>query len=259
VSTLAAANEEDVLAQWSGLGYYRRARMLHGAATIVQTEHAGRLPTSAHNLRKLPGIGRYTANAIASIASGEPVAVVDGNVARVIARLLGEEVSGENVWTTAQTLLDPEEPGDFNQAMMELGATVCVSGTPLCAVCPIKQSCAWRGTKHTAKSLAEQRTRRSASLLLARRAETVLLRRRSQRERLMPGMWELPPVPGRAAGKPLLRVKHSITTNDWTITLFAKNRVPVRPDSEWVSLEMAARLPLTGLTRKILRRLQMLA
>ena len=258
IDILAAANEAEILAQWSGLGYYRRARMLHRAAIVVQTEHAGRLPSSSRDLLELPGIGRYTANAIASIASGESVAVVDGNVQRVIARVLGKKVSGEKVWTAAQGLLDPEAPGDFNQAMMELGATVCVPGVPLCAACPINTSCASRGMKHAPRTLPEERARKSASLSLVRRGQRVLLRRRSQNERLMPGMWELPPCKGRAVGKPLLQVKHSITTTDWTVALFSQNRVPARPDSEWVSLSAASQLPLTGLTRKILRKLQLL-
>src|SRR5580765_938332 len=115
IRQLAKADEADVLAAWSGLGYYRRARMLHRAAQLLTTNRAGRIPETAAELRTLPGIGRYTANAIASIASGEAVAVVDGNVERVIARMLGKKISGERFWATAQKLLDPDSAGDCNQ------------------------------------------------------------------------------------------------------------------------------------------------
>src|ERR1700742_3501221 len=130
LKTLAAASEAEVLALWSGLGYYRRARMLHRAAKLVADEFAGALPRSAEGLLALPGVGAYTAAAVASIAFGEPVAVVDGNVERVLARVAGwsaaENGFATRVRTFAATLVDAERPGDFNQGMMELGATVCL-------------------------------------------------------------------------------------------------------------------------------------
>src|SRR5229473_6174954 len=126
VERLAAAREASVLAAWSGLGYYRRARMLHAAAKKIVSEHTGKFPASAKELRGLPGIGRYTAAAIASIAFGEPAAVVDGNVKRVLGRVVGQNLAGQELWQTAEELLSPQRPGDFNQAMMELGATVCL-------------------------------------------------------------------------------------------------------------------------------------
>src|SRR5579862_7505105 len=124
VEKLAAARQASVLSAWSGLGYYRRARMLHAAAKVVARQRCGKFPATAQGLQGLPGIGRYTAAAIASIAFGEPVAVVDGNVERVLQRFLGRTLSGEDLWIEAETLLDQQRPGDFNQAMMELGATV---------------------------------------------------------------------------------------------------------------------------------------
>ena len=146
VAALAAADEADVLAQWSGLGYYRRARMLHTAAQIVVAEYAGRLPQSAAELCKLSGIGRYTAAAIASIAFGERVAVVDGNVERVLSRVEGNaQISIAACWHRAEQWLSPSRPGDFNQAIMELGATVCLPGQPLCGQCPIRKWCATQG------------------------------------------------------------------------------------------------------------------
>ena len=141
---LARAREASVLAAWSGLGYYRRARMLHAAAKAVVRERNGKFPATAEGLRELPGVGRYTAAAIASIAWGEPVAVVDGNVERVLQRVSGRRLSGDEFWLAAEDLLDRERPGDFNQAMMELGATVCTAAAARgCAglwFCPCSRS-----------------------------------------------------------------------------------------------------------------------
>ena len=137
VEKLAAARQASVLAAWSGLGYYRRARMLHAAAKVIVREHGGKLPASEERLRELPGIGRYTAAAIASIAFDEPVAVVDGNVERVLQRVAGKRLAGEELWTAANRLLDAKRPGDFNQAMMELGAVVCTPRAPACLTCPV--------------------------------------------------------------------------------------------------------------------------
>ncbi len=132
VKKLAAAREASVLAVWSGLGYYRRARMLHAAAKVIVRQHGGNLPPTAAALRALPGIGRYTAAAIASIAFDEPVAVVDGNVERVLQRLSGKRLAREELWEAATQLLDVKRPGDFNQAMMELGAVMCTPRAPQC-------------------------------------------------------------------------------------------------------------------------------
>src|SRR5882724_4039696 len=132
VQKLAAARQASVMAAWSGLGYYRRARMLHAAAKVIARERGGKFPQTAAEWRNLPGIGRYTSAAIASIAFGVAVAVVDGNVERVLARLQGKQLAGEAVWQAAGELLDRKRPGDFNQAMMELGATMCTPRSPSC-------------------------------------------------------------------------------------------------------------------------------
>ncbi|HEV2214338.1 MAG TPA: A/G-specific adenine glycosylase, partial [Terracidiphilus sp.] len=157
IQSLAAAPEQDVLALWSGLGYYRRARMLHKAAQFVVEHHAGCLPKTAAELRLLPGIGVYTAAAIASNAHSERVAVVDGNVERVLCRLYGWEAPGRTgsslmrrrIQAEADKLVDPRRPGDFNQAMMELGATVCAPRNPRCLACPLAIECATRGEHRT--------------------------------------------------------------------------------------------------------------
>ena len=252
---VAATDEAAVLTAWSGLGYYRRARMLHHAAKTLVVDRSGRIPETAVELRTLPGIGRYTANAIASIAFGEAVAVVDGNVERVIARMLGKKISGERLWGIAQTLLDPDSPGDFNQAMMELGATICIPGVPLCHTCPVRKQCASRGSERDNVGVPEKRSPRSSSVLLIRRRGEVLLRQRGREERLMPGMWELPEARRTISREPLLRVKHSITTSDWHVSVFACNQPQTGIGGHWVPIAGISRLPLTGLTRKIFQKL----
>lgn len=147
VRKLAAAPEDAVMKLWEGLGYYSRARNLHRAAKQVVAERKGRLPERAEDWRALPGIGRYTAAAIASIGFGEPLAVLDGNVKRVLARLLCIRESIDDVatearlWDEAQALLAPRAAGDFNQAMMELGARVCLPRNPKCDACPVATPC----------------------------------------------------------------------------------------------------------------------
>src|ERR1700743_996857 len=160
LESLAEAKEEDVLALWSGLGYYRRAHLLHRAAQFVQRalarqlprDPAAKLPRPARGLRAPPGVGEYTAAAIASIAFGEPVAVVDGNVERVLLRVFSDhELTPSAKWfrEKASSLLDRRRPGDFNQAMMELGATVCLPQRPLCLHCPVHAFCSTRGEHQT--------------------------------------------------------------------------------------------------------------
>ena len=259
VRHLAAASEADVLAAWSGLGYYRRARMLHQAAKLVASTRAARLPRSSTELRELPGIGRYTANAVASIAFNESVAVVDGNVERVLSRILRKTLTDDEFWSTAQSLLDSKYPGDFNQAMMELGAVICVPGVPVCTRCPVKRECASRGAERKNIDSPELRQRRSASLLLLRRGRRILLQRRSPYESLMPDMWELPQSVRHIRRKPLLVVKHSITTTDWTVRVFTGSSAKIVRDMRWIALSDVTQLPLTGLTRKVLRKLSLLA
>jgi len=202
VEKLAAAREASVLAAWSGLGYYRRARMLHRAAKVVVRELGGKFPASAEGWRELPGVGRYTAGAIASIAFGEPVAVVDGNVERVLQRVSGQRLAGERLWAAADGLLDRGWPGDFNQAMMELGATVCTPRAPACLTCPVVDLCATRGEMAGGAKAAQQK-KREIDYALALRSENardgaVFLVQRPRDARLMPGMWELPEIPSGA-------------------------------------------------------------
>ena len=244
---LARASEQHVLAQWSGLGYYRRARMLHAAAKRLTGEKRA-LPQTSAELRELPGIGRYTAAAIASIAFNEPVAVVDGNVERVLLRVVGKT----DPWRTAQQLLDPRRPGDFNQAMMELGATVCLPRNPLCHACSLRKMCLTRGEHGTSAQPAPRRA--VAHYVLASDGKCIALVQRPKDARLMAGMWELPP--SAAKRKPFLTVRHAITTTNYTVHV-SRGKAP--KGSVQLTLKQAARLPLTGLTRKVLKRLELLA
>lgn len=249
VQKLAAAKQASVLTQWSGLGYYRRARNLHAAAKTVAKQHAGDFPRSSAELRNLAGIGRYTAAAIASIAFGEAVAVVDGNVERVIARITGRNISGEQVWSRADQMLSREHPGDFNQAMMELGATVCVPGEPKCSDCPVRRFCRTRGRQASAPKAPRQH-KREIAYALTERDGSILLVQRSAKEQLMPGMWELPQVDAPASEEQLFSVRHSITVTDYKVQVVSSKRA----QGSWVRCERLPKLPLTGLTKKILRR-----
>ncbi len=253
VQTLAAAREPSVLAAWSGLGYYHRARRMHQAAKVIARERGGIFPRTAEDWTELPGIGRYTAAAVASIAFGEAVAVVDGNVERVLQRLLGEAQGKEAAWQRAEMLLDRERPGDFNQAMMELGATLCTPRAPQCLLCPLNEFCATRGVEIARPQPA--RKRREVAYLLAREGEAVLLVQRAADASLMAGMWELPE--GERAGAPVLRVRHSITDTDYQVGVYGCSSDRLQEsatDGRWFTSKQWQRLPLTGLARKILRR-----
>ncbi len=254
---LAEAREASVLAAWSGLGYYRRARMLHAAAKVLVREHKGKLPRTAEELRALPGIGRYTAAAIASIAFDEPVAVVDGNVERVLQRLSGKRLVGEQLWNAANALLDTRRPGDFNQAMMELGAVVCTPRNPACLACPVIELCATRGELAAATRPAPRKKREIHYSLDSRKGEVFLVQR-SRDASLMAGMWELPELTAlnRATGA-ILTLQHSITVTDYTVCVW-RTRVPSRIVGKWFPVQRLGRVALTGLALKILRKAEAL-
>jgi len=251
VQVLAAASLDEVLAAWSGLGYYRRARMMHAAAREIVADLHGAFPKNSERWRTLPGIGRYTAAAIASIAFDEPCAVVDGNVERVLLRLRGvQSLSPAELWESAQRLIHPRRPGDFNQAMMELGATVCTPKSPTCAACPLTHVCLTRG-EH-GQSPQPARKRRELAFCIATTEKKIKLVRRADDETLMAGMWELP-SPESAGGEPLFSVRHSITDTDYLVRVFSGERAR-RLSGRWVDRAKLPTLALTGLARKILRR-----
>ncbi len=248
---LARAPENRVLACWSGLGYYRRARALRAAAREIVGR--GEFPKSSAELRTLPGIGRYTAAAIASIVFGEPVAVVDGNVSRVLTRMFARR--DFDAWQLAEQLLSRRRPGDFNQAMMDLGATVCLPRKPECRACPVIDLCATRGQLPAVAAPARKRKTVSYGVRIS--GKRLRLTLRPADASLMPRMWELPQLRSRNGQQPELELRHSITDTDYRVRVFVGEGVaPV--SGRWIKLPEVPALPLTGLTRKILRRLKII-
>jgi A/G-specific adenine glycosylase len=230
--------------------------MLHAAAKQVTREHDGQFPTTSQALRRLPGIGRYTAAAIASIAFAEPIAVVDGNVERVLSRMFGKQLDERTSWEAAEDLLDRKRPGDANQAMMELGATVCLPRQPKCLLCPISRFCLTRGDLPRI-SKSPPTAKRLIQVGLARKDGEVFLRQRGRDESLMPGMWELPLLSGDQLGKSLLSLRHSITVTNYLVRVM-ELACPNEYRGDWIASSRLPSLPLTGLARKILRKVAML-
>lgn len=257
VEKLAAAREATVLAAWSGLGYYRRARMMHAAAKMIVRNCGGKFPPSSKELENLPGIGRYTAAAIASIAFGEPVAVVDGNVERVLERMLGKSLANEEMWNRANEILNRQRPGDFNQAMMELGATVCTPRAPACLMCPIAEFCLTRGESAASRKVTPQKKREVHYALDVRNrradCKEIFLVRRPLDSSLMAGMWELPEITGRnGKEKPSLNLRHSITVTNYTVKIWNEG-APASNFGKWIPASRLNQIALTGLARKVLR------
>jgi A/G-specific adenine glycosylase len=268
-AALAAAPESDVLAAWSGLGYYSRARNLQRAAR--QLMDCG-LPRTYEEVLSLPGAGPYTAAAIASIALNLPHAAVDGNVMRVISRITDDpsEISSAQAKrrfaTEASALLDRGRPGDFNQAMMELGAAICVPRSPDCAACPVVAFCAARAAGRERelpvklKKPAAREVR--LELVLLENGERILLVKRSSSERRLADFWELPARDMVRHGVKGLRCtkaaefSHRIVNDCFRVTIWRSRSVPGSvPESSqgsWFSLAELKELPLTTVTRKAL-------
>lgn len=293
VKALAAAPLQAVLAVWEGLGYYSRARNLHRAAQIVVREHAGRLPRTFEALLALPGIGRYTAAAIASIAFGADVAALDGNVKRVLARLFNyagdvKTPRGEaHLWALAQSRLPPGRAGDYNQALMDLGATVCTPRAPACPVCPLREGCQARQLGVQAERPTPAKRAPSPHQALAvgvvRKAGRVLLVRRPAGG-LLGGLWAFPSVEigdglrpeaalarglragyGLSAqvGGRLATVRHAYTHRRVTAAAFdclwtAGRPLPVRAGErvKWVRIAALADHPMGRVDRRIARSLE---
>jgi A/G-specific adenine glycosylase len=293
VEALAAAAEEDILTLWSGLGYYRRARHLHLAAKVVSTELGGVFPHEVNALERLPGIGKYTARAIASIAFGEPVAVLDGNVSRVLARwvrldeLINSSAGEKRLWKLANDVLDPDDPSSHNQAMMELGALICTPTSPKCEACPVETRCEarkkgdWRDfPKKKAKKkplpifeVAAFARRGDGAFLMARRPETGLLA----------SLWELPGGTRQEGAEHGLaqalsqrlgvsmelrrhraKVRHVFSHRKLTLDIFDV-QITGEPtarsfyqECRWVSEEGLRSLPISSLVRKVLVGLEVL-
>lgn len=293
VEALAAAGTEEVLTLWSGLGYYRRARQLHAAAQKVAA--AGGFPRTVQGWLELPGIGPYTAAAVASMAFGEAAPVLDGNVERVLSRwlALGEDPKSSGarrqLLSTAASLLDPERPGDSNQALMELGATLCTPRNPKCLLCPIASGClaAARGEQEAYPVARAKRQGEKQRLVVAvaERNGGVLLFRRPDDSELLAGTWELPWVRAEEGNAPeadlasryggvwrlgprVAEVRHGITYRDLEIAVHPahveeKVEGGLRSGASgsgfgepagWFDAAGRAGLPLSSLVGKVLRK-----
>jgi A/G-specific adenine glycosylase len=269
IEALAAAPETDVLTAWSGLGYYSRARNLHRAARQITAQG---LPAGYEDVLALPGAGPYTAAAIASIALDLPHAAVDGNVMRAISRLTNDaaEIASPDARRRfageAGLLLDPRRPGDFNQAMMELGATVCLPRSPACGSCPVAKFCAARaaGTERELPVKLRKGEARDVPLDLAilEQDARVFLIKRAPTERRLADFWELPGkhLFPRLRADRVSEFRHQIVNDRfhvavWRIALgkpLGKLRLPRLPDGDWVAIADLRRMPLTTVTRKAL-------
>ena len=269
VRALAGASEDEVLRHFAGLGYYSRARNLRRAALEVVAKHGGEFPSAFDDVLALPGVGRYTAGAILSIAFAQPYAVVDGNVIRVFSRLFGlrgrakDPAFVKTIWERAAPLVPKAAPGDWNQALMELGATVCTPESPSCGACPVSRWCvAYKKNLQDALPLRETRREptpvRWTCLRIVRDGK-LLLWRRSENERLLKNLWGFPEA-GRvpaAPGRKLAEVAHTITHHALTLelregALAAGAALP--PEAKWVPLSKTRDYLVSSLWLKLLAR-----
>jgi A/G-specific adenine glycosylase len=269
VRALARAPEAAVLKRWAGLGYYSRARNLRRAAVEIVDKHGGEFPSAFDDVLALPGVGRYTAGAILSIAFSQPRPVVDGNVIRVFSRLFGlqgrakDPAFVERIWKRAGPLVPRSSPGDWNQALMELGATVCTPDSPSCGACPVSKDCvAFKKGLQDKLPLPEKRRAPTPvrwTCLWIERAGKVLLWRRSEKERLLKNLWGLPEA-GRvpaAPGKKLAAVSHSITHHALTVELREAALEPgakLPPEARWIPKSEAGDHLVSSLWLKLLER-----
>jgi A/G-specific adenine glycosylase len=247
---LAQAPEEELLAMWSGLGYYSRARNLQKAAR--QITEAGDFPRAYTAIRELAGVGEYTAAAIASIAFDLPHAVVDGNVRRVLARLMND--GNLDVQQAAERLLDRRDPARWNQAVMELGATICLPREPRCGECPIARHCKARHAG-TQNELPLKRVKHAPEWL----ERTLLVIRRNGRLLLAPsprvkGFWDLPePFPEARLGAALGKFAHTITHRHYRFTVREAIARGTPKGMRWVTERQSGEIPLSTTARKALR------
>jgi len=260
---LARGSEAEVLRRWSGLGYYARARNLHKAAR--QIVERGAFPQEYEAIRELPGVGTYTAAAVASIAFGGKHAVVDGNVMRVIARFsgdaadIGASATKIRFETIASALLDPRNPGRFNQAMMELGATICLPRNPLCLLCPVSADCQARlhgkQSQLPVKLKRMQPVRVDVTLLIVERAGRILLWRRNPDSPRLGGFWELPSSDELPTAKKLEAVgsfRHSITNHNYIFKIVKATLSKAARRFQWFDRAQLQGIPLSTTTRKAL-------
>jgi A/G-specific adenine glycosylase len=263
-AALAAADESDVLSVWQGLGYYSRARNLHRAARHIVAHHAATMPTDPALIRALPGVGRYTAGAVASFAFDLPEPIVDANVARVLARLLNlaapiDSTTGQRaLWEEAAVLVPKKNAGAFNGALMELGAILCTSRAPSCLVCPVQKHCGAR-LAGTVEVIPRKKPRRKTVLLdepcawIAREGRVLLEQQTGSRWR---GLWKLPRLPNGAQGAPLLTLDYPFTHHRVSLSVFAVPAPSTVPENHsWHIVSSLEELPLAAPHRRALERL----
>jgi A/G-specific adenine glycosylase len=262
IKALAAATNDDVTAAWSGLGYYRRARMLRAGAVAVMDRFGGLVPSTVDELLTIPGIGRYTAGAIASIAFDARAPIVDGNVARVVARLFGDD---DDAWSRAMALVDAcKSPRAFNQGLMELGALICTPRNPTCLVCPLRERCVAVATGRVEElpRAKEKKVTRELSIalyLIRDRRGRVLMRRESGP--LMNDLYHLPHGDtSLLTGKPLApkhrellgTFKHTVTTRKIEFTVYRAEARGRRGEYEWIDPEEMSGVPHPSYVKKAL-------
>lgn len=263
IEDLAAAPEADVLALWAGLGYYSRARNMHTAAKQVAA--AGGFPGTYGEIRALPGVGDYTAAAIASLSFGLPEAVLDGNVMRVIARLdadpgdIQAPATRKRMQARADDLLDRGRPGEFNQAIMELGAMVCVPADPRCLACPIHDECVscreGRQREFPVKLRKQRITELSEIMLVIESDDKLLMWQRPAESPRMAGFWELPEakqLPRARIQRQVGRFRHSITVYRFEIKVFEASVETVPEGLVWIGRDRIEQIPLSTVARKAL-------
>jgi A/G-specific adenine glycosylase len=258
---LARAEERDVLRAWEGLGYYNRARNLHRCAKVIVSERNGQLPSTAEELLRLPGIGRYTAGAVRSFAFNLPAPIVDGNVARVLSRVLNlelpiDEARGKAViWEAAEAYALSDNPRQMNSALMELGALICVPRKPLCVICPVRSFC--RATAPESLPRKKDRPRvegRTETYFWAVRNGSVLLAH--NRQKRWRGLWSLPKLLDPVAKEPLLTLIHPITRFIIRLEVYQiEPPITVDKDHEWQCLDSLRELPMPAPHRRAIRTL----
>ncbi len=254
VESLAAASEQDLLAAWAGLGYYSRARNLQKAAK--QIVELGGFPRDYDSIRALAGVGEYTAAAIGSIAFGLRHAAVDGNVIRVLSRIGAEE---GDVRESARRMLDSHRPGDYNQAMMELGATICLPAQPQCLLCPVAGHCEarrqGRQLEFPVKRVKPAAREVQQRLLLIQKSASYLLWQRPADSRRMAGFWELPypeQLPSARLGETVGEFRHTIVNTKYRFELVRASLRRVQTGFVWQPVHAFAQIPLSTVTRKAL-------
>lgn len=263
VHALAAAHEDRVLRLWEGLGYYRRARQLHAAARRIVADNGGVFPRTATELRALPGIGRYTAAAIASIAFDAPEPIVEANSRRVLARLVGydQPLDGprgdEPIWEIAAQVVPRRGAGRFNQALMDLGAMVCTPDRPLCTTCPLTTRCVAHRTGRAARIPVKSSRRETKQLretaVVMRHGDCVLVERRKPGE-WWEGLWDFPREAAAAQGRRLGAVRYTVTHHAVECIVCerrATSRSRSTKERRWVTVPGLAKLAMTAPGRKI--------